>query len=273
MLAPVAYLFGRSAASAGFCAVMAFWASCADAQLRLPGEGGDVLIQPPGHKVQVIGTAAPDPGEKIAFEAFASKTLYYGALYIDVTAADLAYYVDNFHTLAAAKTVAKAACESGAEAASHCEIYAIVTPSADKALEDGAQTLSESAARTFLDSFLALEKTSMLIEFHQWHCLLMVDSQALGYHIRTVIITLNCLTSTFATADHAGKIINMNRKWLTSTFTYTPPTKTPYHLLVINLQSYHQIKLTVIICERQAKTTCLLHCTRVAIQKNALLRV
>ncbi len=165
MLAPVAYLFGRSAASAGFCAVMAFWASCADAQLRLPGEGGDVLIQPPGHKVQVIGTAAPDPGEKIAFEAFASKTLYYGALYIDVTAADLAYYVDNFHTLAAAKTVAKAACESGAEAASHCEIYAIVTPSADKALEDGAQTLSESAARTFLDSFLALEKTSMFGAF------------------------------------------------------------------------------------------------------------
>ena len=165
MLTRLAKSAGRGTPAAGLCAAVAAWASCADAQLRLPGEGGDVLIQSPEHRVQVVSTARPDPGEQVAFDAFASNTLYYGALYIDAIAADLAYYVSDFHTLEAAKTVAKAACEGGGGAESQCELYATATPLADKAFEEGVHTLSESSAREFLEAFLTLEKTTMFGAF------------------------------------------------------------------------------------------------------------
>lgn len=133
----------------------------AGAQLRLSGEGQTIILNASGREVRIQSDLKLSSGEKAAFDEFQARAKYYGALSIDATGADIAFFVVDFHSLGSATAISQAACAEAAGNQGNCIVYAIVQPEAENTIAGEGQTLSESATREFLDQFLTIEKTQM----------------------------------------------------------------------------------------------------------------
>ena len=83
--------------------------------------------------------------------------------------------------------------------------------------------------------------------------LLVIDRQALLDDLRLIVFALDRLAAALTAAQHAGEIVDMDRKRLAGTLADPPAAQPPDNLAVVDVKRDHPIEGAPIVCKREAQ--------------------